>query len=210
LVVRLPKIRRWHSFIKRLTETFVSILLCSACVSELHNNGLVERLITMDQHLGEYSMDKNEIRINLVIGIRQDSVANRINVTTDRANELWLDAKTLDEDDLDFLQSALSEKEQVVIEFNSNTKEIQLAYYPITDVIFVLSEHQEENMVQVHALKRPTLCFLRKEHPRFNELYARLSQANVNQRKGVTAALAIPPGSQYIEDVLVLEPSKAD
>ncbi len=219
VILILPKIYRWHFFIKRLTETLVSILLCTACVPESDNNEVVERKRTMYPNFYEYFLDKNknEIKINLVLGIRKDPVANRINIITDRANELWLDAKKRKSDkdeikfsrEIKFLQISLSKKKPIVIIFNSNTKEIKFAYFSTTDRIVGVSD-LKDNRVLVHAMKRPTYCFLKKDHPRFNELYAKVHQAYVNQNKGVIAALGILPGGSYIEDVVVIELSQAD
>lgn len=147
-----------------------------------------------------------EIRINLVTAIQHDPDDDVYEVTTVPSGDLWLDAEDLDQDLFVILGEALAEKSVLVIAFDPETGEIENAYPPITDVILTLFEPEDDKeIVRVHAMKRPSLCLLRKDHPRFAELYGLLRQAHEGREEGKVAILAVPPGDEDIHDVL-LEP----
>ena len=135
--------------------------------------------------------------ITQVRSIEGPDAQHRWHVATDRAEKLWVS----DNQYLQFLRANQGSGALVVIEFDAETREIQMAYPVKQDVIITLgAPKQGEDKVLVHAMMSPTLYYLSLKHPRFRELYSLLEQVH---NQGKEAALAIRPGGTMVEDVRV-------
>jgi len=122
------------------------------------------------------------------------------NVKGEKVNHELMDVATM--------ESAFHEKKHVVIKFNLENRTIESTYYPIVDNISVLGDIEEgADKIMVHALKRPSLYYLKKSHKNFNYIYSVLSEANKSLKTGVKAAIAVPPGEYFIEDAVIVESS---
>jgi len=146
-------------------------------------------------------------KINRVLEVREEPGKHRMSVVTDRSGTLWLDSSTLQKASLECVLGSRDKKRPVVIESDAKTGQVLRANYPLIDVIFFLSGVEDDKeIVRVTALKRPTQLVLRKDHPEFRELYAKLAEAFAERGKGRMAALAIPPGGDSIVDVELQPP----
>jgi hypothetical protein len=149
-------------------------------------------------------MSTREMRVNRVLDIRQDPERHAIQISTDRSGQLWVDIAQFAKDDLQLLATSLTQKRPIVIEFDSQTKQIVWVNYAKVDTIVLLGDKREsEGKVRVHALMRPSPLSLRKDDPRFEELYDLLAEA-LGLEKKVKVALAID--GDYIVDVVLIEP----
>jgi hypothetical protein len=154
-------------------------------------------------------MDK-EYRLNQVLEISQDPSGSLVRITADRSGELWMHTKSREED-LKVLISSLTKRRLIAILFEAETREIEGADYALVDPIVFVSDPQESGKtVRVASMTTAAPLVLRKDHPRFPELYSRLAKAYANRLRGVKAALAVPRGTCYdIMDVILIEPAPA-
>jgi hypothetical protein len=106
---------------------------------------------------------------------------------------------------IDILRSAFADGEPVVIESDRDSQSLQRTYYPVFDTIIAISDPgSEADTVMVQTMKRPTLLYLRKDHPRFVALFQLLRQAYEQRMTGVEAGVAVRPGDQEILDVVLV------
>lgn len=111
--------------------------------------------------------------------------------------------------DVSTMESAFHEKKYVVIEFDTDNKKIKATYFPIIDSIAVLGDPNEDSdEIMVHALKRPSLYYLKKNHKNFNHIYSVLSEAHNRLKEGVEAAVAVSPGAYFVEDAIIVKRTK--
>lgn len=145
-----------------------------------------------------------EMRVDRVIEIRRGSEQDILQILTDRSGQLWLDTKELEKTDIECLSASMAQKQPIAIEFTEQTRKIVWVNYATVDRILALSDPGGSGQeVLVHAMKRPSLLALRKDDPRFTELYELLAKALAEGEKGVKAALAT--SGKYIRDVILIE-----
>lgn len=147
----------------------------------------------------------NKTMLAFVFSVDEHSEKSRVQITLDRIGKLWLEVPNTDAK-LEKLKSSMNAHKLVAVEFDDSSKKILAVFPPKTEQILSLSEPTEaQEVVRVQTLMNPSLFVLRKDHPRFREFYALLKKA---QKEGGQTALAIFPGDDKIEDVLLLESPK--
>jgi len=147
--------------------------------------------------------------VDQIVGLKEDPAKRRLEVRTDRSGVLWIDLSAAVPVNVELIRTAQAEREFVVLRFETETRRVTMAVPPVQDCIAYLGDRKAaDRLVEVAALKRPTGLFLDKEHPRFEELYALLSQAHMAEREGAQAVLAVLPGANRVEDVVVIPPPK--
>lgn len=189
-----------------LVTMLFSVIFIGSCGRLIQENGLKPS----SKEGGAYRMEK-EYRLNQVLEMRQDPAGSLVRITTDRSGELWMHTKSKEED-LEVLISSLTERHLIAILLEAETREIECADYALVEPIVFVSDPKESGKeVRVTAMTSAAPLVLRKDHPRFNELYGLLAKAYADHRKGVKAALAVPGGTCYdIMDVILIEPSPVD
>lgn len=138
-----------------------------------------------------------KIELNYVVSVRDDAASGKVQVTLDRSGTLWLTDREL----ADELATSLKDGELVAVEYVDQAKQIREVFPPVVDRIVALSEAGPEEPVEVQAMKRPSLLELRRDHPRFDELYEFLKECH---RDKAETALAVFPGSRPIQDARLL------
>lgn len=89
----------------------------------------------------------------------------------------------------------------VSLEFDATTRRVTSVSGAETSSAFWLGPVDAAlDRVSIQLLMRPTLLYLRKDHPKFEELYSRLRQAE-KEKQGI--ALGMLPGNYEIEDVRI-------
>jgi len=89
----------------------------------------------------------------------------------------------------------------VSVEFDTNTRRItSVSSAPNSSKFFFAPVEGPRDRITLELLWRPTQLYLRKDHPRFHELYSRLQQAE-KEKRGI--ALGVLPGGYEIEDVRI-------
>jgi hypothetical protein len=125
---------------------------------------------------------------------------NGEHVETDKFGTL----KCTDRNMLQDLSFYFSHRAPVTIEFAKESGQIASVGSSPTDLILVVSpKTSAEPRVMVHLLKRPTLLYLERSNPRFDQLYGLLQEAFMQKRQVHLGVLA---GGSIIEDVRVEEP----
>ena len=148
-----------------------------------------------------------KLKVNQIIELQKDEGRHRLLVTTDRSGSLWMDTSTVDTYSQKTIVAAKDDKSPVVLKFDTENAEITRAFIPIIDpIVFLSGPDEDTEVVRVTAMKRPTLLVLRKDNPEFKTLYATLAKAFAQHREGWEAAIAEPPGSQSIVDVMLVPP----
>lgn len=144
-----------------------------------------------------------EIRINRILGLRE--APSEIIVQTSRSGEISLQSAALPFDALGMLRSAAERKRHLVLEVSVPDRQVIALYFPVTDRLIALSgDIERQGDISVQAMKHPSLYVLRADHPRYAELLALLIEAREGFRLGLEASLAIRPGDNAINDVLLV------
>jgi hypothetical protein len=145
---------------------------------------------------------KTQVQVNRVLLLEPKPDDQGTQVVTDQSGTLI----TRDDKKVTQLETYAARRSLVAIEFDPSSHGIVSVYPPKTDMLQTLGDEKGEgDSVLVHAQKSPTLYYLRKDHPRFAELYTLLRRAHDT---GKAVAIAIPPGAKYIYDArLVDKPS---
>jgi hypothetical protein len=147
----------------------------------------------------------NKTMLAFVFSVDEHSEKSRVQINLDRICKLWVVGPNT-EAKLEKLKSSMNAHKLVAVEFDDSSKKILAVFPPKTEQILSLSEPTEaQEVVRVQTLMNPSLFVLRKDHPRFREFYELLKKA---QKEGRQTALAIFPGDDKIEDVLLLESPK--
>ncbi|MCX7097734.1 MAG: hypothetical protein NTV43_07505 [Methylococcales bacterium] len=131
------------------------------------------------------------IKIAYILQIVGDQVQTDRNGTLNCTNADFLN-------DLSFYSSR---KIPVTLSFDETNRSIQSVSSAPVDALIVLSQKESpETQITVQLLKRPTLLYLNKSNPRFNELYEQLYQALIEKKQ---VLIGILPGSNQVEDVRI-------
>lgn len=133
------------------------------------------------------------VAVSFILGIKGEQVE------TDKFGTL----KCPDRDMLRDLSFYFSRRAPVTIEFAKESGQIASVSSAPTDLIVVLSPRTSaEPRVAVHLRKRPTLLYLEKSNPRFDQLYGVLQEAFTQK---LQVHLGVLAGDNIIEDVRVEE-----
>jgi hypothetical protein len=147
------------------------------------------------QHTAAPNRRNSEMSMTIAV-----SFIVRINgeqVETDKFGTLKCSDRAMLQD----LSFYFSNRAPVTIEFDKKSGQIASVSSAPTDVLVVLSpKTSAEPRVAVHLRKRPTVLYLEKSNPRFEQLYALLQEAFTQKRQVHLAVLA---GDSLIEDVRI-------
>lgn len=139
-----------------------------------------------------------QVTVNYVLRMTRDS-RERVEVLTDRAGKLHLEATSKSVHAMELLEDAEKECSLVVLEVEKEARSIHRVYHPIIDVIAVLDEDEHaEGGIRVQALRLPTLLTLGKNAPDHDSMCVVLRDAYRSQDE---IAVAVRPGDHEILDV---------
>lgn len=185
----------------------LKLTLCLLTLTMLCTSGvpLKDPIAAAEEEHGKERRMAKMLKVVQVVQLQNGPVSGRLSVGTDRFGVLWLALATFTARDLDCIRTSWAASRLVVVEFDDQTQELVQAYFPTTEPIAYVSAVDENNdVVRVTALKRPTPLVLRKDHPQFNDLYLKLATVRAGMGRGEKAALAISPGGNTIMDVVVV------
>jgi hypothetical protein len=137
-----------------------------------------------------------ELRVNKVLSMTRPTATGAGAVVTDRSGTLALRRSDL----ADTLAGLTQQRAIASLEYDAATREVTAVGSAPTDIVMMASPTAFG--LSVHLMKRPTLLELSGAHPRFQELFKLLREAQTDRRR---VSIGVLPGGRRIEDVRLEE-----